>query len=235
MIKMGQIPAHVAIMMDGNGRWGKQHGFTRSQGHFAGAQAMEKIIDAALDLNINVLTLYTFSTENWKRPKAEVNYLMTFPVKFFKKKITEFIKKDIQLIFSGNISGLPKLTQEAVRSAAEKTQNNSKLIVNFALNYGGKYDILTATKSIADEIKRSKLSLDDINESTIEQHLYTHNLPNPDLFIRTGGEKRLSNFMLWQFEKTELWFTDVYFPDFNKQLLVKAINEVAKRKIRAQH
>ncbi|MCO7126432.1 polyprenyl diphosphate synthase [Sporolactobacillus shoreicorticis] len=135
---MRQVPAHVAIMMDGNGRWGKQHGVTRSQGHFAGAQAMEKIIDAALDLNIKVLTQYAFSIEIWKRPKAEVDYLMALPVKFFKRKITEFIKKDIRLIFSGDINGLPKLTREAVKNAAEKTKNNTKLIVNFALNYGGK-------------------------------------------------------------------------------------------------
>lgn len=227
---MNNVPTHVAIMMDGNGRWGKQRGLTRSQGHFAGSQALEKTIDAAMDLDIKILTIYAFSTENWKRPKAEVDYLMKLPVKFLHQKLSKFVQKDIKLIFSGNISDLPKQTLDAVKLAADETSNNSKLVVNFALNYGGKNEILTATKVLIDEINHSTISFDDISEETIEKHLFTKDLPHPDLFIRTGGEKRLSNFLLWQLDKTELWFTDVYFPDFNKQLLIKAINEVDQRK-----
>ncbi|TGA97689.1 di-trans,poly-cis-decaprenylcistransferase [Sporolactobacillus shoreae] len=227
---MNHVPTHVAIMMDGNGRWGKQRGLTRSQGHFAGSQALEKTIDAAMDLDIKILTIYAFSTENWKRPKAEVDYLMKLPVKFLHQKLSKFVQKDIKLIFSGNISGLPKQTQDAVKLAADETSNNSKLVVNFALNYGGKNEILTAIKVLIDEINHSTISFDDISEETIEKHLFTKDLPHPDLFIRTGGEKRLSNFLLWQLDKTELWFTDIYFPDFNKQLLIKAINEVNQRR-----
>lgn len=226
---MKRMPTHVAIMMDGNGRWGKRRGMTRSQGHFAGAQALERTIDAALELNIKILTLYVFSTENWKRPKAEVDDLMKLPVKFLHTKLSKFIQKGIKLIFSGDLNGLPEPTRKAVEIAAEKTKNNGKLTVNLAMNYGGKNEILTAAKTIMGEVCNSAMSVDDINEETIEKHLFTKNLPSPDLFIRTGGEKRLSNFLLWQLDKTELWFTDVYFPDFNKQLLMKAIQEVNQR------
>lgn len=224
------IPQHIAIMMDGNGRWGKQKGLTRSQGHFAGSKTMENIIMDSLDIDINVLTLYAFSSENWKRPQKEVQYLMDLPAKFFKEKLPEFMEKNIRICVSGDIEKLPMHTKSAVQSAVKATENNDSLVVNFALNYGGRNEIIFAVKAIIGDIKESKLKINNINEELIDGFLYTSGLPDPDIIIRTGGEKRISNFLLWQSSKSELWFTDTYFPDFNKELLLQAINEVQERK-----
>ncbi|MGG0668375.1 isoprenyl transferase [Lederbergia citrisecunda] len=224
------IPQHIAIMMDGNGRWGKQKGLTRSQGHFAGSKTMENIIMDSLDIGINVLTLYAFSSENWKRPQKEVQYLMDLPAKFFKEKLPEFMEKNIRICVSGDIEKLPMHTKSAVQLAVKATENNDSLVVNFALNYGGRNEIIFAVKAIIGDIKESKLKINNINEELIDGFLYTSGLPDPDIIIRTGGEKRISNFLLWQSSKSELWFTDTYFPDFNKELLLQAINEVQERK-----
>jgi undecaprenyl diphosphate synthase len=224
------IPQHIAIMMDGNGRWGKQKGLTRSQGHYAGSKTMEKIIMDSLDIGIKVLTLYAFSSENWKRPEKEVRYLMDLPVKFFKEKLPKFMENNIKVHVSGDIDSLPMHTKLAVQSAVNETKNNTSLIVNFALNYGGRNEILFAVKEIIEGIKEAKLSISSIDEDLIEHYLYTRGLPDPEIIIRTGGEKRLSNFLLWQSSKSELWFTDTYFPDFNKKLLLQAIKEVQDRK-----
>lgn len=230
---MGDIlPTHIAIMMDGNGRWGKQRGFTRSQGHYAGSKAMENIIKVALELGIKVLTLYAFSTENWTRPKKEVKYLMDLPAKFLKEKLPEFKEKNIRVRISGDIDELPKHTAKAVNTAVTETINNDRLIVNFALNYGGKIELLTAVKSILKDIQDEILPLEKVDHKLMNNYLYTSGLPDPDIIIRTGGEQRISNFLLWQASNSELWFTDTYFPDFNKQLLIQAIEEVKDRKIK---
>ncbi|MEI5905969.1 isoprenyl transferase [Bacillus spongiae] len=222
-------PKHIAIMMDGNGRWGEQRGLTRSQGHYAGSVAMENIIKDSLDLGIEALTLYAFSSENWSRPKEEVNYLMDLPTIFLKEKLPEFMKNNIKVCISGDIQGLPQHTRKAVEEAVQKTKDNNKLIVNFALNYGGRKELLFAVKSLIKDVKNTSVEMEEISNELIENYLYTTGLPDPEIIIRTGGEKRISNFLLWQSSKSHLWFTDTYFPDFNKQLLIQAITEVNER------
>ncbi|RDW16250.1 isoprenyl transferase [Oceanobacillus chungangensis] len=217
------IPEHVAIIMDGNGRWGKAKGLTRSEGHYAGVQAMERVIDACIDIDIKILTLYAFSSENWSRPKAEVNYLMYLPVKFFNQKLPGFMKRNIKILVSGDITTIPDSTRKAITKAMDKTKNNTGLIVNIAFNYGGRNDILQAVRQMAEDVQNDRLELDNINEGLIDRYLYTKALPDPEILIRTGGEKRISNFLLWQVSNAELYFTDVYFPDFNKEMLMEAI------------
>ncbi|GIN39232.1 MULTISPECIES: polyprenyl diphosphate synthase [Heyndrickxia] len=227
---MQNVPTHIAIMMDGNGRWGEKRGLTRSQGHFAGSKTMENIIDASLELGVKILTLYAFSSENWTRPEEEVKYLMDLPVMYLNEKLPKFIQKDIRICVLGDINGLPIHTREAVKTAVDQTSNNSKLIVNFALNYGGRSEILSAIKSLINDINNSKIADSDITGDLIENYLYTKGQPEPDIVIRTGGEKRMSNFLLWQSSKSEWWFTDTLFPDFDNKLLLQAINEVNQRK-----
>lgn len=216
-------------MMDGNGRWGKERGLTRSEGHFAGVQTMEKIIDASIELGIDILTLYAFSSENWSRPKDEVNYLMYLPIKFFNQKLPEFMKRNIKIMISGNLSKLPYRTRNAITKAVEETQDNTGIIVNFAFNYGGRDDILQAIRKVIIEVQDKKVDLENVDEGVFRKFLYTKELPDPELLIRTGGEKRMSNFLLWQCSRSELYFTDVYFPDFNKELLQKAMMEYERR------
>ncbi|MDQ0271368.1 isoprenyl transferase [Cytobacillus purgationiresistens] len=223
---------HIAIVMDGNGRWGKQRGLSRSEGHYAGSKAMEELIYSSVEIGIKVLTLYAFSTENWKRPKDEVNYLMDLPAIFLKEKLPTFMEKNIKVCVSGDINGLPVHTREAVASAISTTKNNDGLIVNFAMNYGGRAEILSAVKSLMKEIHSQNVQIEQINDEMIENYLYTHGLPDPDIIIRTGGEKRLSNFLVWQSAKAELWFTERYFPDFDKKMLQQAIVDVKERKYR---
>lgn len=220
------VPNHMAIIMDGNGRWGKRRGLTRSQGHYAGAQAMEKIIDASIDLGIKILTLYAFSSENWSRPKDEVNYLMDLPVKFFKKKLPGFMKRDIKIKITGNIEALPDRTKSALLEAVKKTENNRGIIVNFAFNYGGRDDILQAVQKVIHDVRNKQIDLCHVDEQFFQDYLYTKQLPDPELIIRTGGEKRISNFLLWQCSNSELYFSDVYFPDFNGELLKQAIYDI---------
>lgn len=218
-------PRHVAIMMDGNGRWGKKRGLTRSEGHFAGAKTMQNIIDASIELDIKILTLYAFSSENWSRPKHEVNYLMHLPVKFFNQKLPEFMRRNIKILISGNVTDLPESTRNVFVKAVEKTKNNDGIIVNFAFNYGGRDDILQATQRLIQEVQNGRVEFEDVDEELVQHFLYTKDLPDPELVIRTGGEKRVSNFLLWQSSMAELYFSDVYFPDFNKELLNEAILE----------
>ncbi|MFA1819348.1 isoprenyl transferase [Virgibacillus oceani] len=221
---------HIAIIMDGNGRWGKERGLTRSQGHYAGAQAMEKIIDASIELDIKILTLYAFSSENWSRPKNEVNYLMNLPVKYLKQKLPEFMKRNIKILVTGNTDALPGSTKKALQKSVSETEANDGLVVNFAFNYGGRDDILQAVQKVMYEIQQHNMELDQVDEALFQQYLYTKELPDPDLVIRTGGEKRISNFLLWQCSLSELYFSDVYFPDFDRGLLKKAVHEVQERR-----
>ncbi|SHF70831.1 isoprenyl transferase [Ornithinibacillus halophilus] len=220
------VPKHVAVIMDGNGRWGKSRGLTRSEGHYAGVKAMEKVIDASIEVGIKVLTLYAFSSENWSRPQDEVKYLMHLPVKFFKQKLPEFMKRNCQIRISGNMESLPGSTKKALEKAIEKTKRNDGLIVNFAFNYGGRDDILQAVNNIIQDVQNNKLDIEHLNEEMVANYLYTRDLPDPDIVIRTGGEKRISNFLLWQAATAELAFNDVYFPDFNEEMFKEAINYV---------
>ncbi|KAB8139457.1 isoprenyl transferase [Gracilibacillus oryzae] len=227
---MNTIPEHVAIIMDGNGRWGKLHGRSRSEGHYAGSQTMEELIDASAALGIRILTLYAFSTENWKRPKEEVNYLMSLPIKFFNQKLPEFMRRNIKILISGDIENLPKKTREVVLKAMKETEDNTGLIVNFALNYSGRSEIVQAISHIIKDVKDKNLSIDQVDERVFEGYLYTKDLPDPDILIRTGGEKRISNFLMWQSSMSELCFVDELFPDFKQDLYIKALESVYHRR-----
>ncbi|WP_079710786.1 isoprenyl transferase [Paraliobacillus ryukyuensis] len=220
---MNTIPTHVAIIMDGNGRWGKLHGRSRSEGHYAGSQTMEELIDASAEIGVKILTLYAFSTENWKRPKEEVNYLMKLPIKFFKQKLPAFMKRNIKIVISGDIDNLPEETRKVVIKASKQTANNTGLIVNFALNYSSRSEIVHAMAHIIADVKEKKISIEQLDEQLFANYLYTKNLPDPDILIRTGGEKRISNFLMWQASTTELCFVDELFPDFKKELFLQTL------------
>lgn len=220
---MNTIPTHVAIIMDGNGRWGKLHGRSRSEGHYAGSQTMEELIDASAEIGVKILTLYAFSTENWKRPKEEVNYLMKLPIKFFKQKLPAFMKRNIKIVISGDIDSLPEETRKVVIKASKQTANNTGLIVNFALNYSSRSEIVHAMAHIIADVKEKKISIEQLDEQLFANYLYTKNLPDPDILIRTGGEKRISNFLMWQASTTELCFVDELFPDFKKELFLQTL------------
>ncbi|SOC35591.1 isoprenyl transferase [Ureibacillus acetophenoni] len=224
------LPSHIAIIMDGNGRWAKKRALPRIAGHHEGMKIVRKIARIADDLGgIKVLTLYAFSTENWKRPKSEVEYLMSLPEKFLNSFLPEIMERNIRVTMMGNKDGLPKHTQIVLNDAMEKTKNNSGLILNFAMNYGSRDEIVKAMKAILSNVENGQLTIDDINESTVNQYLMTNTLPEPDLLIRTSGEVRLSNFMLWQLAYTEFWFTDTLWPDFDEQTFLNAIHDYQKR------
>ena len=218
------LPKHIGIIMDGNGRWGQKKGLSRSHGHVEGIKSLEIVINTSINLGIDVITFYTFSSQNWKRSKDEVEYLMELPTIFFREKISEFMIKNIRVRVSGNIDELPLKTRKTLIQAMRETKENTGTVINFAFNYGGREEILQATKKIVEDIEKGELSKDMIDEICLETYLYTNTLPNPDLIIRTGGEQRLSNFLLWQSAYTQLYFTDVLFPDFNEEDFFKAIN-----------
>ncbi|MCU7741407.1 polyprenyl diphosphate synthase [Priestia megaterium] len=218
------LPKHIGLIMDGNGRWGKKKGLSRSHGHFEGIKTLEMVINTGINLGIDVITFYTFSSQNWKRSKKEVEYLMELPTIFFREKISEFMSKNIRVRVSGNIDELPLETKKTLVQAMRETKDNTGIIINFAFNYGGREEIIQATKRIVEDIQKGELSKDKVDERCLETYLYTNLLPRPDLIIRTGGEQRLSNFLLWQSAYTQLYFTDVLFPDFNNENFLKAIN-----------
>lgn len=222
-----KIPRHVGVIMDGNGRWGKSRGLTRSEGHYRGTEAMEKVIDASISIGIEALTLYAFSSENWSRSKEEVNYLMRLPIRFFKQKLPGFMRRNIKIMVSGDLDGIHRRTRKVLLQSIEETKNNTGLVVNFAFNYGGRNEILQAVQRVIKEAKKNNLEVD---ETLVANHLYTKGLPELDLVIRTGGEERLSNFLLWQSAEAELYFTDVYFPDFNEKEMRAAVYEYQQRK-----
>lgn len=218
------LPKHIGLIMDGNGRWGKKKGLSRSHGHFEGIKSLEMVINTGINLGIDVITFYTFSSQNWKRSKEEVEYLMELPTIFFREKISEFMSKNIRVRVSGNIDELPLETRKTLVQAIRETKDNTGVIINFAFNYGGREEIIQATKKIVEDMQKGELSKDKVDERCLETYLYTNSLPSPDLIIRTGGEQRLSNFLLWQSAYTQLYFTDVLFPDFNEEDFLKAIN-----------
>ncbi len=227
-----KLPKHVAVIMDGNGRWAKQRGKLRIFGHKNGVNAVRETVETAAELGIEVLTLYAFSTENWNRPKAEVNMLMSLLVSSLKKELKLFKDNNISLRTIGNIDLLPKKTQKELNEVVEKTKNNTHLILNLALSYSSKEEIVNAFKEISKKIVNNELSIKEIDENIINNHLYTRNLPNVDLVIRTSGEKRISNFLLWQIAYAELYFTSIFWPDFNKEAFYKAIIEYQQRERR---
>ncbi|OEG00491.1 isoprenyl transferase [Vulcanibacillus modesticaldus] len=228
-IDLSNVPKHVAIIMDGNGRWAKNRGLPRVAGHKAGVQTIKKIANIASNIGIEVLTLFAFSTENWKRPEKEVKFLMELPQQFLLDYMEELMEKNVQVKLMGFDKQLPDNTLNAVREAEERTKNNTGLILNFALNYGSRAEIVNATKNILNDVINGKLEQDEINETTFNNYLLTKDYPEPDLLIRTSGEQRISNFLLWQLAYSELWFTPVYWPDFNEQLFLMAIYDYQKR------
>ncbi|MBH0167765.1 MAG: isoprenyl transferase [Bacillota bacterium] len=227
--KEENIPKHVAIIMDGNGRWARKRAMPRIAGHHEGMKTVRKIVKEANKIGIEVLTLYAFSTENWKRPREEVDFLMKLPGEFLNTFLPDLIKENVQVRIMGKKELLPLHTVKAVDEAIHKTKNNSGLILNFALNYGSRDEITAAVKALASEVKQGRLEPSQIDDSMIEQHLMTHDLNDPDLLIRTSGEVRLSNFMLWQLAYSEFWFTEVLWPDFSEEHLREAVSQFAGR------
>lgn len=225
----GEIPNHIAIIMDGNGRWAKQRNLPRIVGHRAGMKTVKEIIKAADGIGVKTLTMYAFSTENWKRPQDEVDYLMRLPQEFLATELDELIERNVCVRMVGKEEGLPRHTLEAMWTAERETSKNTGLHLNFALNYGSRTEILDAVTQLAQLVKEGKLDPAEISEPLFAQYLDTNGLPDPDLLIRTSGEIRLSNFMLWQMAYTELWFTDVLWPDFTKEHFYQAIAEYQGR------
>lgn len=223
------IPTHVAVIMDGNGRWAKKRNMPRLYGHRQSMEAVRTIIQSCVDLGVKYLTLYAFSTENWKRPKDEVDGLMSLMVEFFNKEIDQLYKKGVKIRILGNLDKMPENAKKCALDAMEKTINNNILGLNIALNYGGRADVIHAVKQIAHKIKSGDLDVEDINEEMFGGFLYTKDLPDPDLMIRTGGETRTSNFLIWQLSYAELWFTNTYWPDFTKETLCNAIYDYQNR------
>ncbi|MGG2064838.1 isoprenyl transferase [Bacillus sp. S14(2024)] len=227
--KKGEIPAHIAIIMDGNGRWAKRRAMPRIAGHHEGMQVVKKITKFASKLGVKVLTLYAFSTENWKRPKLEVDYLMKLPEEFLGTFLPELIEENVQVRVIGQKDRLPTHTRRAMEKAIEDTKDNTGLILNFALNYGSRDEIVSAVQNMVKDSEEGKLRSTEITEDTISSYLMTRTLPDPDLLIRTSGEIRISNFMLWQIAYTELWFTDVNWPDFTEEHLLQSITDFQNR------
>ena len=228
---MAELPQirHVALIMDGNGRWAKQRGLPRTKGHEEGCKRIIEIFDAVKANHIYAMTLYAFSTENWNRPKAEIRQLFLYLDKFFKDNIKTFMKDGIRVQVMGDTTRLPKHIQKTVAKAIEMTKNNDNYVFNIALNYGSRQELVKATKEIAQEVKDDKLDVDKIDEETINQHLYTSNLPPIDLMIRTSGEQRLSNYLLYQLAYSEFIFTPTYWPDFTKEKFEECLNEYKSR------
>ena len=228
-IELNKPIQHIAFIMDGNGRWANARGLPRHLGHKEACNRIIEVFDHCKDYGIKVVSFYAFSTENWKRPKAEIKHLFQYLEVFFKKEIDHLIRDGVRIIISGDISKLPAKTQKTTLNAIELTKNNDTFVMNICLNYGGKEEITRAAKNIAHDVKVGKLQLDDINETLFENYLYTKGLPNVDLLVRTSGEQRTSNFLPWQLAYAEFVFTDVHWPDFKRGPFVDCLREYNKR------
>lgn len=228
----GAGPRHVAVIMDGNGRWAVKRGLPRTAGHRAGVEALKGIVQACPDLGIEILTAYAFSTENWKRDKAEVDFLMNLLVEYCRSEVDSLNANGVRVRVIGRIDELPELQRSEIRRAMELTQHNNRLILNLAVNYGGHAELVDAMRSIAREVQAGLIKPEEIDEDVVERHLYTAGLPAPDLVIRTGGEMRLSNFLLWQASYSEIWVSDVAWPDFSREDLETAIRDFRRRERR---
>tara|TARA_R110002072_G_scaffold4384_21_gene30838 strand:+ start:10098 stop:10838 length:741 start_codon:yes stop_codon:yes gene_type:complete len=227
-----RLPNHIAVIMDGNGRWAKLKGLFRTAGHEKGANAVKEVVEGCGDLGIKFLTLYAFSTENWNRPKMEVKTLMNLLVSSLKKEINTLQKNKIRLYAIGNIESLPSKVYKELHEVIEKTKENDKMVLTLALSYGSREEITNIIKEISTKVKNNIISIENIDETVINEHLYTRNLPDVDLLIRTSGEQRISNFLLWQIAYAELYFTEVLWPDFNKEHLFEAIINYQNRERR---
>lgn len=226
------LPRHLAIIMDGNGRWAKKQGMMRVFGHEKGAKAVRETVEACARLGIANLTLYAFSTENWNRPKLEVDALMKLLISSLKKELKTLQENNIRLNTIGNINMLPDTARKELDSVLQQTAGNTRMTLTLALSYGSREEIISAVKAIANKIQNNHIAITDINESLISQHLYTNGIPDVDLVIRTSGEQRISNFLLWQCAYAELYFTDVLWPDFREKDLYDAIISYQKRERR---
>lgn len=231
-IRLNKIPNHIAVIMDGNGRWAKGKGMQRVFGHRNALTAIRQTTDAASEIGVKFLTMYAFSTENWKRPKLEVDALMSLLITTLKKELPEFQLKNIKINSIGNTSSLPKTAQKVLNNVIEATKNNTKITLTFALSYGSREEIVNAIKNISKKVVNKDLDIEKIDENIINNHLYTFNLPDVDLMIRTSGEQRISNYLLWQMAYAELYFTDVLWPDFRKENLFDAIIDYQNRERR---
>lgn len=228
-IDYSNFPEHIAIIMDGNGRWAKKRLLPRSAGHKEGVKRVREIVEECGNLGIKHLTLYAFSTENWNRPKDEVNYLMKLLLEFLNKEIDTLHRNKVKINVLGNINRLDDTIKTEIKKALEITENNNKLILNIALNYGGRDEIVTSIKSIINDYDNNLININDIDEELISNYLFTKNQPDPNLLIRTSGEIRISNFLLYQLAYTEFWFTDINWPEFTKVYLYKAILDYQNR------
>ena len=227
-----ELPQHIAVIMDGNGRWAQQQGKNRLRGHEAGAKAVRKTVEAAAKLGIKHLTLYAFSTENWNRPKTEVSTLMSLLVRSLRRELRRMTENNIRLSAIGSLDKLPKKVREELVEVIEKTQSNTGTNLTLALSYGAREEIKQAVIDISKKVKNSIINVESIDETIINEHLYTQHLPDVDLLIRTSGEVRISNFLLWQIAYAELYFTDVMWPEFDEYELHQAINSYLKRERR---
>jgi undecaprenyl diphosphate synthase len=231
-INKDNLPKHLAIIMDGNGRWAKQKGLLRAFGHENGTKSVRTVVETSAKLGIENLTLYAFSTENWNRPKLEVDLLMELLINSLKNELKTLQENNIRLNSIGNLDLLPKSAQKKLQEVIETTKTNSRMVLTLALSYGSREELINAVKNISNKVKNNIISIDKIDESIINQHLYTRDLPEVDLLIRTSGEHRISNFLLWQIAYSELYFTDVLWPDFREVDLYEAIISYQKRERR---
>lgn len=231
-INLEKLPRHIAVIMDGNGRWAKQHGKPRVFGHRNGVRSVREVTEAAAEIGIQYLTLYAFSTENWNRPQSEVEALMLLLVQTLHNEIETLNKNNIRLQAIGDLEKLPPRTHKALMQGIENTKNNSRMTLVLALNYSAKWEILEATKKIATQVQKGKIGVEEVDETLFSNALSTRGIPDPELLIRTSGETRLSNFLLWQLAYAEFYFTPVFWPDFRKQNFFEAIFDYQQRERR---
>ncbi len=231
MLDKNNLPAHIALIMDGNGRWAKKKFLPRIMGHRGGIKSIKKVVIRANDIGIKFITVYAFSTENWKRSNEEISGIFDLLVEFTLKERAELHKKNVKVIMLGQFEGIPKAAEKAIRDTIEMTKNNTGLVLNLAVNYGSRDELTMATRAIAQQVKEGRISPEEIDEEMISKHLYTgiFNIPDPDLIVRTSGEQRLSNYLLWQVAYSEFVFTDVLWPDYDGDELEKSIIEYQKR------
>lgn len=231
-IAAGKVPEHVAIIMDGNGRWAEARGQARHAGHRAGVTSVRNTIESCIKAGVRVLTLFAFSSENWRRPKAEVNLLMDLFLSALQREVKRMQSNDIQLRVVGDLSAFPDKLRQRIRDTEAATRDNSRLILQIAANYGGRWDMVEAARRLAQAVRDGELGVDDIDEQHFAEFTSMGDLPDPDLFIRTGGDHRISNFLLWQCAYTELYFTPVLWPDFDTDEFAKALEDYAARQRR---
>jgi undecaprenyl diphosphate synthase len=223
------VPKHIAVIMDGNGRWARQRGWPRTRGHLEGANAAKECVEACLEIGVKYLTLYTFSTENWRRPKEEIDTLMSLLQKFLRDYTADLQKRSVKLEAIGRLNEIPVAVQSQLRESIEATAEGKSLTTILALNYSGRAEIVDAVKRIVEEVVAGAIATDQINAEVFAKHLYTHQWPDPDLFIRTSGEMRISNFLLWQLSYTEIYMTQKLWPDFRREDLLEAVEEYGRR------